>query len=335
MSGLGKRVRRAKRLLVTGAGGFLGSHLCERLLADGCRVWGLDNFDPAGGGRDLRSNLDAVRAHPDLCVVEGDVRDSVLLDGLLNDVGFDCVVHLAARPGQAASMADPWGCFDVNVNGTLSLLESMRRHHVTHAILASTHQAGASDRGPVGNAGACEDLPLSPYVASKRAAELVGHVYARRYGLSVYCLRIGTVYGPRQRHDHRLSDLAERILAEQQIMLSREDRVALTFVDDLIDGLVGAIESVQETGRGGCFEIYDLGNVEPVSIPDLTRALGRHLGTRARVRMRPTRSETPADAPRSEDAGATPLEFTPRTDLETGLRILAEWYREAGRAVIS
>ncbi len=326
MNGPGPRVRRQSRILITGAGGFLGSHLCERLLAEGYRVWGLDNFDPDSGGRDRRSNLDAARTNPDLHLVEGDVRDSVLLDGLLTDVSFDCIVHMAARPGEVLSAADPRGCFDVNFNGTLTLLEAMRRHHAMRAILASTCQVSRDDLETIALEGHGEDYPLSPYLASKRAAELVGHVYARRYGLSVFCLRIRSVYGPRQRQDQRLTRLADRVLAEEQIMLSRNEGIALTFVDDLIDSLVVAIESIQKKGRGGCFEIYDLGNAEPVSMRDLVRSLARHLGTRARVRLRPKAADAPADVPYLDASAARQLGFVARTDLDTGLRRFAEWY---------
>ena len=109
-------------------------------------------------------------------------------------------------------------------------------------------------------------------------------------------------------------------------MLSRNEGIALTFVDDLIDSLVVAIESIQKKGRGGCFEIYDLGNAEPVSMRDLVRSLARHLGTRARVRLRPKAADAPADVPYLDASAARQLGFVARTDLDTGLRRFAEWY---------
>jgi UDP-glucuronate 4-epimerase len=126
------------KVLVTGAAGFIGSHLCERLLSSESDVWGLDNFDPFYDPGIKRRNVRELVAHPNMRLIEGDIRDGVLLDGLFSDVPFDVVVHLAARPGVRPSIEEPEACFDINVQGTLTLLEAMRRHHIDALAFGSS-----------------------------------------------------------------------------------------------------------------------------------------------------------------------------------------------------
>lgn len=328
MSGASRFAERSARILVTGGGGFIGSHLCERLLEDGYRVWVLDSFESANGAPDRCENLSALRDDEHLHLVAGDIRDRVLLAGVLSDVPFDCVVHLAARSGEVESAADPWRCLDVNVNGTLCLLESMRRNQIANLILVSPRQIHGEAPGHANatDAGALQ----SPHAASKRAAELIGQVYASRYGLAVQCIRIGSVYGPRQPDNQRLSVLCRAILRDDQLLLSRDEGLALTYIDDVVEALSEAVSAVGVVGRKTGFEVHDLANAEPVLVPDLVRALARHLGVRTRVRLRPTGSSrsTAREAP----VVSRPQTFVPRTDLETGLGRLSAWLREVEAA---
>ncbi|MBL8235201.1 MAG: GDP-mannose 4,6-dehydratase, partial [Bryobacterales bacterium] len=205
--------------LITGGAGFIGSHLGERLLADGHGVVAFDNFDPFYPATIKRGNLDLLGAYPGFSFEEGDLRDRKALDRLFARYRIDAVIHLAAKAGVRPSIDDPEAYVDVNVNGTLRLLEAMRDAGVPRLLFASSSSVyGNQEKTPFSETDEV-DHPISPYAATKRTGELLAYTWHHLYGLDVACVRFFTVYGPRQRPDLAIRKFTELALAGQPIPL--------------------------------------------------------------------------------------------------------------------
>lgn len=315
------------RILVTGGAGFIGSHVCEQLTERGHEIWLLDSFDASSyPAEDKRRNIAEISGRSTLHVVEGDVRDTVLLAGLLSDVSFDAVVHLAARPGMRASVDDPDASYDVNVRGTLRLLEAMNRHSVRRLTLASsTSVYGDGGAGPYSE----EDdtgRPSSPEAAGKRAAELLAHVYHVTHGFSVHCLRLSGVYGPRQRPDQEIHRLARLLEAGDPVTV---DDVRLgrdhVYVGDAAEAIRLSLEHFPEPKKS----VYEIFNVTGPDCPSPHR-----LASELAAAMQVTAVRLPADGADvggrcvSGDRARTVLGFEPEVGLERGVRLFADWIRE-------
>jgi len=287
------------RILMTGAAGFIGSHICERLLTEGHGVWGIDNFDPYYDPAIKRRNLAATIRHPRMHLVEGDIRDEILLEGLFDSVPFDAVIHLAARAGVRASLAQPELCMDVNVTGTLRLLETMRRHHVTRLVFASSSSV-YGERTPEGGAfreSDPADHPVSPYAASKRSGELLCHTWHHLWGLSAHCLRFFTVYGPRQRPDLAINKFVRLMKDGSPIPMYGDGSTGrdYTYVSDTVEGVIRSMRQLGRRAAGDpAFEILNLGRGTVVELRELIDALADALGVEAKIQRQP---EQPGDVP--------------------------------------
>lgn len=275
-------LRESRRVLVTGAAGFLGSHLCDRLLAEGHRVWGLDSFDPYYDPELKRRNLREALAHPAMELVEGDVRDRSLLDRTLERAAPDVIVHLAAEPGVRRSFEDPALVFDVNVGGTVELLEAMVAAGTKRLVLASS--SSVYDQGERGPSVEDEpaDRPISPYAASKRAAELACHSHARNHGIAVRCMRIFSAYGPRQRPDLAVHKFTRLIAEGRPLPIYGDGSTArdYTYVDDVVNGLFLALADPGwgDGSEPGGYEVLNLGRGQPVELTTLVETLTTVLG---------------------------------------------------------
>lgn len=318
-------------VLVTGAAGFIGSHLCERLLRDGHGIWGLDNFDDFYDPARKRRNLSEALTRPGMHLVEGDVRDEILLDGLMSDVSFDMVVHLAALPGVRASLENPDLCYDVNVRGTLRLLEAMRRHSVASLVFGSSSSVYGDDTDAPFTEDAAADRPISPYAASKRAGELLCHTHHHLYGLTVYCLRFFTVYGPRQRPDLAIHRFARRMAEGKSIPRfgdgsSSRDYI---YIDDVVDGIVLAMERVRRrNGTSAAFEVVNLGRSEAVRLNELIEAVCDALDTTAQLEFLPLQPGDVSHTCASVERGRELLGYEPSVEFADGLAAFARWFRD-------
>jgi len=312
------------RILVTGGAGFIGSHLCERLLRDGHSVAILDDLNDFYPPADKRAHLEAVERAGPVMFFQADVCDRHAVDEAFAFTRPEAVIHLAARAGVRPSLADPLLYERVNVGGTVVLLEAARRHNSTKFIFASSSSVyGATSTVPFR-----EDdynlLPVSPYAATKLAGEKLCYTYSHLYGLSVVCLRFFTVYGPRQRPDLAIRKFAERMLAGQPIPYFGDGTTArdYTFVEDTVQGIASALTF--ETR----YDIFNLGNSSPVTLRDLVTSLENALGVRAILDRQP---DQPGDVPITysdvSKAGRL-LQYQPRTPFATGLRRMAEWLAE-------
>jgi UDP-glucuronate 4-epimerase len=310
-----------ERVLVTGAAGFIGSHVSEALVAEGAEVIGVDNFDPFYPRAVKERNLAALRAAARFHLVEADiVRDPLPLDGAT------VVVHLAARPGVRPSLDDPAGYMEVNVTGTARVLEAARRAGVARVVLGSSSSVYGEATPPPFAETAPAIAPISPYAASKRAAELVAHAFAHLYGMRIACLRFFTVYGPRQRPDlaiHRFTDRLARGLPVRQHGDGSSER-DYTYITDAVAGVLGAVAWTARPG-GEC-EAFNIGGGARVRLDRLVALIARALGREPVVERVPDQPGdvrlTAADLRRAERE----LGYRPRVGIEEGIREFVRWY---------
>ena len=310
--------------LVTGGAGFIGSHVCERLLHAGHAVWGFDNLDAF---YDLRLKQRNLRGLQDLArpfeFVQGDLTDRPALDGLLGRVRFDQVIHLAARAGVRPSLEQPALYQRVNVEGTVNLLEAARLKGVRKIIIASSSSVyGVNSKVPF-----AESDPIfcaiSPYAASKLACEALGHVYHHVYGLDIVMLRFFTVYGPRQRPDLAIHKFARLIHAGAPLPVFGDGSAARdhTYISDILEGILACTQ--QEFG----FEIFNLGESQTVRLDRLIALLESALGKKAVInRLPPQPGDVPITCADISKARAR-LGYNPTVRIEDGIPLFIDWFK--------
>lgn len=313
-------------VLVTGAAGFIGSHVSQALLNQGTAVVALDNFNDYYAPGRKEANLREVRQSTrgdSLTVVEADIRDGAEFARVFADHRFNAIVHLASMAGVRSSVDHPHLYYDVNVMGTIGLLELARDFHVTNFILASTSSTyGNTPHVPFVETDSC-DRPLAPYSASKRAAELIAYTYHHLYQQNITVLRFFSVYGPRGRPDMMPYKLADSIVSGRVVPLyaGGQMRRDWTYVDDIVAGIVAAVE------RPLGYEIINLGRGVPVLVSDFIRILEDLAGRKANL--------VDALAPQTEltqtwaniDKARSLLSYEPKTSVEEGVCHFWDWYQ--------
>lgn len=314
-------------VLVTGAAGFIGSHLAERLLADGVRVVGIDNFcdfyDPAIKRRNLRSAL----ANPAFELVEADIRDDAAMDAAVARTRPGAIVHIAAMAGVRPSIQRPRLYSEVNLDGTVSMLQAAARHGVGRFVFASSSSVyGNNAKVPFAEDDPVEH-PISPYAATKRAGELLCHSWWHLERMPIACLRFFTVFGPRQRPDLAISKFLHRVRdgAELPVFGDGSTSRDYTYVDDIVDGVVAAVRRVDR------FRIYNLGGSSPHTLSELIDTVGRVTGIAPRIRRLPMQAgdveRTYADVSRA----TAELGYAPRTSLADGIARQWAWMQDEAR----
>ena len=316
-----------KRALITGAAGFIGSHVAESLLRDGWHVTGLDNFEPFYDRAVKASNIAGLKGCS-FQLVEADIRKPETWPVSVRQ-RFDVIVHLAARAGVRPSIEDPVGYQHTNVVGTQHLLELARHHRTTQFVFASSSSVyGVNPRVPWSE----EDHvlePISPYASTKVSGELLGHVYAKLFGIRFVALRFFTVYGPRQRPDLAIHKFARLMLDRKPIPFFGDGstRRDYTFIDDIVTGIRGAIEH-----RGSAFEVINLGNNDTVSLREMVACLEHALSVKAVLQRLP---EQAGDVPQtwaSVEKARRLLGYEPRTSFRDGVARFSEWLQLANTA---
>lgn len=265
--------------LVTGAAGFIGSHLCEALLARGEQVVGVDNLDPFYDEALKRRNLSILGEYSPFRFVHEDIRDAPAMALVFAETKPHVVVHLAAKAGVRPSIADPIGYADTNVRATSIVLEHARRVGVERMVVASS----SSVYGNAPNVPFREDdhaiMPISPYAATKRAAEMICHAHAHLTGMPTACLRFFTVYGPRQRPDLAISKFLRMIAAGEAIPVFGDGSSSrdYTYINDIVVGILAAIERIPAHG----FRVWNLGSDSPIRLDALIDAIAQVVGREA------------------------------------------------------
>lgn len=336
------------RVLLTGAAGFIGSHLSERLLARGDQVVAIDNFDETLYLRSVKErNLAGLRGRPSFRFSEGDILDDTLVE---REVAArpDVVVHLAALAGVRPSLHQPKRYQRVNIEGTLNLLDACRRHGVSRFVFASSSSVYGA-RPSAQPEPFCEEdpcvRPASPYAATKRAGELLCSNYSDLYSIATTCLRFFTVYGPRQRPEMAIHKFARLIDQGEPVPLFGNGETArdYTFIDDILEGILAAVDHCGSIdarsarfGHGESrgverFRIYNLGGSRTTTLRHLVELLEAALGKKAIIDWRP---DQPGDVPvtfASVDRAGRELGYAPRVPIEEGIERFVAWYREENR----
>lgn len=318
-----------KTILVTGAAGFIGSHTAATLIERGDRVVGLDNlndyYDPARKRENLREVASLPGAAERFVFVEGDIRNRGLVRELFAKHAFSAVAHLAAMAGVRISVEDPWLYYDVNLTGTLNLLDAAREHGRPNFVLASTSSAyGNTTQVPFIETDAA-DRPLAPYPASKRSAELLGHSYHHIHGIDFTALRFFTVYGPRGRPDMLAYKLLDAMRSGKAMPLYNGGQMHRdwTFVSDIVQGILAA------TDRRLGYEIINIGRGEPVLLADFVRSIealaGGHAPVTSEPMMKADVSYTYADIGKARKL----LGYEPKVSVADGVRQFFDWYCRA------
>ncbi len=311
--------------LVTGGAGFIGSHLVERLLQDGIKITCLDNFNDYYNPRIKERNIAASLDNPNFKLVRGDILDEELLKELFENDKFDAIVHLAARAGVRPSVEQPKLYQEVNVRGTLNLLEMAKQYEIQKFVMASSSSVYGNNKKVPFSESDNVDNPISPYAATKKACELLGYTYAALYGLSVTCLRFFTVYGPRQRPDMAIHKFTRLIANDQEIPVYGDGKVKrdFTYIADIIDGVVRSID------RCNGYEIYNLGESRVVELMELIQIIEEELGKKAKIKWLPPQPGDVKITYADISKAARNLDYRPEVPIEKGIRQFIAWFKES------
>jgi len=315
-----------RNILITGGAGFIGSHLVDRLLAEGdWRVTVVDDFNDFYKPEIKRENIGAHLSNPAFRLIEADIRDRSALTNALAGANFDCLVHLAARAGVRPSLQQPVLYAETNINGTLNLLELAHKHQIKQFVFGSSSSVyGINAKVPFSEEDPIRQ-PISPYAATKGAGELLCHTYSHLYGLRCVCLRFFTVYGARQRPDLAIHKFAKLISEGRPIPIFGDGttRRDYTYIDDIIAGVRAAIDY-----EASEYEVINLGESRTVVLNELISLLESELGKKAIIDRQPLQ---PGDVPQTF-ADITKarqlLNYNPRTPIEDGIREFIQWFRQ-------
>jgi UDP-glucuronate 4-epimerase len=312
------------KVLVTGAAGFIGMHVSERLLRDGCEVVGVDSLDTYYDPALKAARLARLQATPGFSFERLDVADPAATATLFESGGFDRVVHLAAQAGVRHSLNHPQAYAQSNLVGFVNLLEGCRHARVGHLVYASSSSVyGGNVKLPFSEVDRV-DHPVSLYAATKKANELMAYSYSHLFGLPTTGLRFFTVYGPWGRPDMAAFLFVDAILSGRPIDVFNHGDMKrdFTYVDDIVEGVVRVLGHVPSPYR-----VLNIGNSDPVALADFIAAIEDALGMKARRRLLPMQ---PGDVPATcADVSALRalIDFTPRTDMHEGVRRFVGWYR--------
>ena len=314
-----------KTILVTGGAGFIGSSLVDKLLLEGNKVIVIDNFnnfyDPNIKEKNIQPNLN----NPNYLLYRVDIREKETINAIFKDNHIDVVIHLAACAGVRPSIENPELYQEVNCNGSLNILEAMKNNDVRKLVFASSSSVyGNSKTFPFKETDQV-DFAISPYAATKKANEVMGHVYHSLYGFSIAFLRFFTVYGPRQRPDLAINKFVGLISQDKPISLFGDGTTSrdYTYIDDILDGIKKAMLWVDENEK--VYEIFNLGESTPITLIEMVNTIERVLDKKANIDWQPMQlgdvEHTCADITKAK----TILGYNPQTPFEEGIKKFIEW----------
>lgn len=328
--------------LVTGAAGFLGFHVCRRLLDRGDAVVGLDVVNEY---YDINLKWDRLKILEDYAGFQFrriDLQDRAAMDSVLAEHRFETIVHLAAQAGVRYSLTHPHAYVDSNIHGFLNVLEGCRRHGVKHLLFASSSSVYGAHTNVPFSVHQNVDHPVSLYAATKKANELMAHSYAHLYGIPSTGLRFFTVYGPWGRPDMALFLFTKAILAGEAIQVFNHGKMIrdFTYVDDVVEAVLHIMDTPARSNRDwnsadpdpatshAPYRIYNIGNNRPVQLMDFIRAIEKCLGLPARLDMLPMQAgDVPATCADIDDL-VSDFHCAPKTSIEEGITRFVEWYRD-------
>lgn len=315
------------KVLITGAAGFIGSHLSEKLLKLGHQVVGMDNFDPFYARNIKEDNLKSALQNPLFTFHELDITLASDFDKWPDKI--DVVVHLAAKAGVRPSIENPEAYLKTNIIGTLNILEYMRKIDCNNLVFASSSSVYGNNTKIPFEESDSTDHPISPYAASKKSCELLIYNYHKLYQFNCINLRFFTVFGPRQRPDLAIHKFVKKISSNEPIEVYGQGDTArdYTFVDDTINGIEESINYIHTNQN--IFETINLGNNTPISLKVLIQKIETHLGTKAKLNFQPMQDGDVDITFSSIEKAKKLLDYNPSTSMDEGLEKFITWYKNS------
>lgn len=320
-----------KTIVVTGCAGFIGSHLTEKLLAQGYRVVGIDNFDPFYDVHIKRRNMQGYAQDPNFDFLEVDLADADALRAVF-PAQTDLIVHLAGKAGVRPSIEDPQGYIRANVVATQNILDLMKLHGISRMAFASSSSVYGNTKETPFREDMDVSNPISPYAATKKTCELINYTYHHLYRMSIVNMRFFTVFGPRQRPDLAIHKFTKLIRNGAEIPMFGDGSTArdYTFVEDTVAGILGIVDYLFQ--HENVFEIVNLGNNSPVKLTDMIASIYKATGETPRIKQLPMQPGdvdiTFADITRAQNL----FGYQPQFDFNEGVKRFVAWYDDVNNA---
>ena len=314
-----------KTYLVTGGAGFIGSTLCEKLIKEQNKVIIIDNFCDFYNPELKHKNIEKIKNS--IKLYEGDIRDRKILKQIFEENNIDIVVHLAAMAGVRSSIENPILYQEVNCTGTQNLLEEMRLHNIANLVMSSSSSVYGNCKQVPFREDMVVDYAISPYAATKKANEVMTHVYHSLYNMNVIMLRFFTVYGPKQRPDLAINKFTRLMLEGKEIPIYGDGTTArdYTYIDDIVDGIISSCDYVDL--NTDVYEIINLGNSSPVSLKDMVDTISKVLVVKPKLKYMPMQpgdvNITYADISKAKNL----LGYEPKIEFEEGIRRFIKWVK--------
>lgn len=327
--------------LVTGAAGFIGSHVCDYLLKRGEKVVGIDNLNDYYDVNLKHSRLSKI-SHNNFTFVQVDIADKDAIDGLFKKHQIRKVVNLAAQAGVRYSIENPWSYLNSNLTGFLSIIEACRHNKIEHLVYASSSSVYGANTNLPFRVEDNVDHPLSLYAATKKSNELMAHCYSNLYQLPTTGLRFFTVYGPWGRPDMALFLFTKNILANKPIQVFNYGNHTrdFTFIDDIVEGIIRVLDNTPTSNpdydfsqsnpasSSAPYRVYNIGNDNPVKLMDYIKAIENALGMKAEIELLPLQKGDVPDTQADVSKLIADVGFKPSTNVQDGIDKFIQWYRD-------
>ena len=317
-----------KTYLVTGGAGFIGSTLCEELLKENNKVIAIDNFCEFYDVKLKEKNANELQKYDNFKLYRSDIRDRSAISGIFEENNIDIVVHLAAMAGVRPSIENPCLYQEVNCLGTQNVLEEMKKHNVKKLVAASSSSVYGNCKEVPFREDMIVDFAISPYAATKKANEVMAHVYHKLFDFNVIMLRFFTVYGPKQRPDLAINKFTRLMIEDKEIPMLGDGSTSrdYTYIDDIVDGVIKSCDYVLK--KQNVYEIINLGNSSPISLKDMINVIAKTLGATPKIKQLPMQQgdveRTYADINKAKEL----IGYNPKTTFEEGIEKFVKWYKK-------
>ena len=316
-----------KTYLITGGAGFIGSSLSERLIKEENRVVAIDNFCDFYNPTIKENNVKELIKNSNFKLYRNDIRDREAVKKIFEENNIDIVMHLAAMAGVRPSIENPVLYQEVNCMGTQNILEEMKAHNVKNLVMASSSSVYGNCKEVPFKENMIVDFAISPYAATKKANEVMTHVYHKLFDMNVIMLRFFTVYGPKQRPDLAINKFTRLMLEDKEIPMFGDGTTSrdYTYIDDIVDGIIRSCNYVEN--NNDVYEILNLGNSSPVSLKEMINIIGQVIGVEPKIKQFPMQpgdvDRTFADISKAKKL----IGYNPKTSFKEGIENFVEWYK--------